>query len=193
MEKEVEKIQKKILEISQDLFTARGYLSVSMREIAEACGLSKPGLYYYFTNKQELFLAILDSQLDVLSGLLYSIHQQPDTTREKIRSFIQKVLMESTRQAALIRLGTHDMSNLDEQTRKGFNLRYQEKFISPLTEIINNGIVGGEIRKIDAQQATWALLGLIFPYLNRSTSSEGEIQEIAKFIESVFFDGIASK
>lgn len=193
MEKKVENSRQKILNISQDLFVKKGYLSISMREIAEACGLSKPGLYYYFTNKEELFLAILDSQLDALSTLIGSIRLQSGTSREMIRTFIQEILTDSTQQAGLIRLGTREMSNLDEKHRKEFFLRYQDKFLSPLAAILKTGMAAGEIRSIDPDLGIWALLGLVYPYLNRSDSSESEIQEVTSFLESVFFDGIAAK
>jgi AcrR family transcriptional regulator len=193
MEKEVENTQQKILNVSTEMFVERGYQSVSMREIAEACGLSKPGLYYYFTNKQDLFLAILDSQLEVLSQLIASIQAQAETAREKIRTFIVSVLTESTHQSALIRLGTHEMTNLDDGIRKEFYQRYQDKFLSPLAGMIRTGIDSGEIRSIEPDQGVWALLGLVFPYLNRIGPSKDQVQATAAFIESVFFDGLAAK
>ena len=192
MEKEVENTQQKILNVSTELFVDKGYLSVSMREIAEACGLSKPGLYYYFTNKQDLFLAILDSQLEVLSQLITSIQAQAGSARERIQKFIVSVLTESTHQSALIRLGTHEMANLDDSIRKEFYQRYQEKFLSPLARMIQTGIDIGEIRPIEPDQGVWALLGLIFPYLNRIGPSDEQVQATAVFIESVLFDGIAA-
>jgi AcrR family transcriptional regulator len=193
MEKEVENTQQKILNVSTEMFVERGYQSVSMREIAEACGLSKPGLYYYFTNKQDLFLEILDSQLEVLSQLIASIQAQTVTSRERIRIFIVSVLTESTHQSALIRLGTHEMSNLEDVIRNEFYQRYQQKFLSPLAGLIQAGIDSGEIRSIEPDQGVWALLGLIFPYLNRIGPSDEQVQATAAFIENVLFDGIAAK
>ena len=49
----------RILEEATRLFTIYGYTGISMREIAEAVGVSKAGLYYHFKDKEDLFLAIL--------------------------------------------------------------------------------------------------------------------------------------
>ena len=41
----------------------RGYDGVSMREIAEACGITKAALYYHFSSKDELLQELLISYL----------------------------------------------------------------------------------------------------------------------------------
>ena len=51
-------------------FVIHGYNSISMREIAEACGIKKAALYYHFKGKEDLFLAILSRYLDEMDGLI---------------------------------------------------------------------------------------------------------------------------
>ena len=51
--------RERILETAAHLFAQKGYASTSVREIVEKAGVSKPVLYYYFTNKEGLFYAIL--------------------------------------------------------------------------------------------------------------------------------------
>jgi len=48
-----------ILETSAKLFGQYGYKEVSIRDIAQACGLTNAALYYHFKNKEDLFLAML--------------------------------------------------------------------------------------------------------------------------------------
>jgi AcrR family transcriptional regulator len=45
------------------LFAERGYDAVSVREIVEAAGVTKPALYYYFGNKEGLARAVLDEMV----------------------------------------------------------------------------------------------------------------------------------
>jgi AcrR family transcriptional regulator len=56
---EASDITARIIEEATCLFVASGYCGISMREIAEAVGISKAGLYYHFRDKEDLFLAIL--------------------------------------------------------------------------------------------------------------------------------------
>ena len=40
---------------SPPLFSKKGYDAVSIREIAEAAGVTKPAIYYYFEGKKTLY------------------------------------------------------------------------------------------------------------------------------------------
>lgn len=42
------------------LFCEKGYESTSVREIVEVAGVTKPVLYYYFKNKEDLFRAVIE-------------------------------------------------------------------------------------------------------------------------------------
>lgn len=44
------------------VFTTQGYAAASMDQIAKTCGVSKPTLYTYFTNKEGLFIALVQQQ-----------------------------------------------------------------------------------------------------------------------------------
>ena len=55
--------RERIIAEATRLFVAFGYHRISMREIAEATGISKAGLYYHFRDKEELILEILHSNL----------------------------------------------------------------------------------------------------------------------------------
>ena len=48
----------RLLEAATALFAEKGYASTTVREIVAGAGVSKPVLYYYFKNKEGIFLAI---------------------------------------------------------------------------------------------------------------------------------------
>ena len=50
-----------ILEKALELFSAKGYDSVSMDEIAKAVGVKAPSLYNHFSGKRAIFDAIVES------------------------------------------------------------------------------------------------------------------------------------
>lgn len=55
-------IQKKqyILKKAREVFAKRGYKDVTMKDIVEACEISRGGLYLYFESTKDIFLAVLD-------------------------------------------------------------------------------------------------------------------------------------
>ncbi len=54
----------RVLATSVEIFGTRGYRATSMNEIAAGVGLSKPTLYHYFRNKEELLVRIYSDVLD---------------------------------------------------------------------------------------------------------------------------------
>lgn len=53
-----------VLARSAEIFSRRGFRATSMNEIAAAVGLSKPTLYHYFRNKEELLVRLYSEVLD---------------------------------------------------------------------------------------------------------------------------------
>lgn len=59
-----------IVQATVDCLALHGYHGTSMRTIAEAVGLTKGGLYPYFTNKDAILLAVADRYLqDIVARL----------------------------------------------------------------------------------------------------------------------------
>jgi len=56
------------LAAAHELFAERGYAEVTMDEIAKAVGVTKPLLYNYFGNKEQLYIACMERAGDVLTA-----------------------------------------------------------------------------------------------------------------------------
>ena len=50
----------KLLESARYLFAEKGYEGTSIREIIERAGVTRPVLYYYFANKEDLFRRLVE-------------------------------------------------------------------------------------------------------------------------------------
>jgi len=57
---------RQMIEVAEQVFSARGYAAASMDEIAELVGVSKPMLYEYFNSKEGLLLACIRESRAVL-------------------------------------------------------------------------------------------------------------------------------
>lgn len=185
-------MREQILETAARLFVARGYDGVSMREIAEACHLSKAGPYYHFKDKEDLFLAILDAHLVELEMLLSGIVAQPGDVRAKITAYVRAVFTQlPVNHRAIIRLATQEMGKIHPSARADFDHRYQEKFLNYLVEMLETGITSGQLRPFDPHMGVWALLGLMYPFVNQNqTESVTYLEMVIGLIEMVFFEGV---
>ena len=59
-----------ILARAAELFAQRGYTATSMNEVAEACGVSKPSLYHYVRDKDQLLVEIAEGHVAKLNALV---------------------------------------------------------------------------------------------------------------------------
>lgn len=181
---------KRILEGATHLFVTQGYHRISMREIAEAVGVSKAGLYYHFEDKEDLLLAILTAYLENMEQLLREIQQAGGSTRSQVNGMIRAIFAQAPEQRAIIRLASQEMVQLSQEARARFGLMYHEKFIAPIEAILQHGINRGELRALDVHLATWILLGMMYPFFYPAHERElGTPEAALDLMIDVFFDG----
>lgn len=71
------KLSDTIIETAAELFSRRGYSGISMREIAEACSVSKPALYYYYDSKDAIARTIVDRLFEIINEKFDRILEAP--------------------------------------------------------------------------------------------------------------------
>lgn len=184
-------VREEILAVAMRMFIQQGYHGLAMRQISEAVGVSKAALYYYFKDKEELFLAILNSYLNDMEASIDAIRAKSGSSADQITQFVESVLRQPAEQRALTRLASQEMGQLSATSRKKFDKLYHEKFIGKLTAILQEGMDRGEFQSLNAEIATWSLLGIMYPYFYPAHSGEkpipaGTIQEIV----SIYLNGV---
>jgi AcrR family transcriptional regulator len=86
------------------VFASRGYQQAGVDEIAAAAGYSKGALYWHFSGKEDLLLALLEERIDAptreLVALLESAPPEQDMAAEGGREFARR--LSSQRDAVLL-------------------------------------------------------------------------------------------
>jgi AcrR family transcriptional regulator len=80
--------RKQLLAAAQEVFVANGYHAAAMDDIAERAGVSKPVLYQHFPGKLELYLALLDTQTELLARTVQEALDQTTDNRERIHGVL---------------------------------------------------------------------------------------------------------
>jgi AcrR family transcriptional regulator len=83
-----------IVRTATRLFADQGYPGTSMSDLARACGISKPLLYHYVSDKYQLLREITESHVSRLEALVGEVEAQalpaPQRLRELIRRFVHE-------------------------------------------------------------------------------------------------------
>jgi AcrR family transcriptional regulator len=173
------------------LFIEHGYCGLSMRQIAEAVGVTKAALYYHFEDKEDLFLAILETYLERVEALIVDIQQDAHACQDRIRLLIKRILNQPVDQRAIIRLASQEMIHLSADSRKSFGDIYHARFIHRIETMLDAGILAGELRVVDPKVATWSLLGMMYPYFYPVHSADVSLSDDAiEQLVSIFLKGV---
>jgi AcrR family transcriptional regulator len=194
MTNEASAVRERILEQAALLFVDHGYHGLSMREIAEAVGVSKAGLYYHFADKEQLFVAVLNRCMDILEAALDAALPTQGSSQigisEAIRGVLYAIFTQPPEQRALMRLASSELGHLSTEAREQFGKRYYRQFIGRIEATIRQGIALGELRAIEPHTATWILLGMAYPFFTpASMRTKINIEQTIDTIVMVFLEG----
>ncbi|MDA8611330.1 TetR/AcrR family transcriptional regulator [Candidatus Pacebacteria bacterium] len=114
MKKEEKNTKEDILEAAQELFSSRGYKATSMSEIAKKVGITKPSLYYFFKNKQDIYLSFINSVILEIISIYKKTEVNTKNPKESIKKVLEDTLNFSIKKRVMLSLVGE--SDLDKDT-----------------------------------------------------------------------------
>jgi AcrR family transcriptional regulator len=81
-----------ILQAAAQLFAERGFAGASMSDLAQACGISKPLLYHYYRDKEQMLFDIADSYVDGLIGIVAEVKARKLAPEAHLRALIGRFM-----------------------------------------------------------------------------------------------------
>lgn len=139
-----------LLNVSQNLFSRKGYEEVSVEEICRQAGVSKGGFYHHFSSKEELFLELLDRWISKLDEELLNIESQAKTVEEAISLMTDFAgyVMEQAEGSYGILFEFWNKARNDEKIWKGA-VSYFDRYRKFFRGILEKGIQKGEFPPFD--------------------------------------------
>jgi TetR/AcrR family transcriptional regulator len=153
--------RQKLLEGAAELFNSKGYAATTVREIVKAAGVTKPVLYYYFHNKEGIFLEIMRETYEKFSELMDLVRLEKGSAREKLERFIDRTFVLFLQEIKTVRLmyalyyGPHQGAPFFD-----FDI-YHRKYQGAIRTLVEEGIRRREFRGEDAEYMTWAIIAAI--------------------------------
>ena len=142
-EKSVQK-KKYILDTARQVFVEKGYKSVTMKDIVEACGISRGGLYLYFDSTEQILLEILQMEAEETDDIFSENITEGDTAADILTLFLKEQKKELLQQNPLT-TAVYEYFFANRSTDKNNMLRKQfEAGVRVLEKLIEMGISSGE-------------------------------------------------
>jgi len=182
-----------LLEVAEQLFTEYGYQAVSIRDIAQASGVTNAALYYHFPNKEALFDEVIEYHANKLAQRLQEAGADADTPRVQLAAMLTEYAAHvSERRSPLFSLRRKPDKVHREQVEKQHG-RLVGRMLAPLEDVLQSATSQGELRQIsDDYSPASLLLGLFHGMLqHRKHCTDRQISpEDIKLVIDIFWDGL---
>ena len=153
--------RRKLLAGAAELFTRKGYAGTTVREIVTSAGVTKPVLYYYFRNKEGIYLELMRETFTKADGLLTSALEERGTATAKLMQFFDRafaLFLESIQGVRIM----YAIYYGPPQGAPFFDFEsYHRRIQEIIRRLVEEGIHRGEFRKGDVEGMTWAILGAL--------------------------------
>jgi AcrR family transcriptional regulator len=184
-----------ILDTSAKLFSQHGYKAVSIRDIAQACGMTNAALYYHFKNKEDLFLAMLQRDHEQTLTALQDAASGPGDLREDLQRLVAQYAAITCQRRQSFQTLRRDLSNLEDARRHKLFAEMHASFMRPLEERLAQAQTAGEIQAGDVRFYARLLHGMIIALTFEGKPDKQRkvpAQEVAAAVE-VFLGGVMRK
>ena len=164
----VSKTRAKLVDVARQLFAKMGVENTTMNDIALASKKGRRTLYTYFNSKEEIYEAVVESELDLLSETMKSVAAKKAEPGPKLMEMIYTHL--DTVKEIVYRNGTmranffRDIWRV-EKVRKRFDAKEVQLFRDVLKEGMEQGIFQIDDLDMTAEIVHYCVKGVEVPYI----------------------------
>lgn len=142
-EKSVQKKQM-ILDKARGVFASKGYDCVTMKDIVEACDISRGGLYLYFENTKDIFLEVLKKDYESDDPFDRSIDEN-STPSDILAVFFREQKREILNKKNSLMVACYEFFFSFKGDKKENLLKEQfESAVYVLEKLLEQGVAAGE-------------------------------------------------
>jgi TetR/AcrR family transcriptional regulator len=190
-----------ILEAALEVFSAHGFRGATIDQIAEAAGMSKPNLLYYFRRKEDIHETLMQRLLDTWLAPLRALDAVGDPMSE-LKDYIRRKLEMARDFPRESRLFANEI--LQGAPRILPMLEGELKtLVDEKAEIIEGWMHDGRIAPTDPRHLIFSIWATTQHYadfdvqvravLGPDRGGEGRFEDAARFLERLFVDGLRPK
>lgn len=162
-EKSVQKKQY-IVETARKVFMEKGYKNVTMKDIVDACEISRGGLYLYFESTAELFEAVLKMEAEESDDVFADNVTEETTVTDILLMFFKEQKKELLRRKNNLTVATYEFyfdNNKNKAIRDEYPRGRFEQAVATLAALLEEGVQSGEFYDIDVQGMARNIMFLI--------------------------------
>lgn len=149
-----------ILEAASRLFIERGYGGTNINDIADALGVTRTAVYYYFDSKDAILEALTEEVTEKAGALSRSVSGRSELSPEELlrQLVVQHATLVLTHPVQF-RVVERNESSLQETRRKAARAA-RHNVLDNFVQVIRQGVEAGVLDVPDEQVAAFAIIGM---------------------------------
>ena len=192
----VSKTRAKLVDVARQLFAKKGVDDTTMNAIAVASKKGRRTLYTYFQSKEDIYMAVVESELEMLSDAMEQVAKKDITPDEKILKLIEthldSIKMVVYRNGTL-RAGFFRNIWRVEAVRKNFDAKEIKLFKQVLAEGKDKGIFDIDNVDIIADIVHYCIKGIEVPYIRGQIAEELDDEAGWAYVAKIVFGALGRK
>lgn len=185
--------KKYIVETARDVFIEKGYKNVTMKDIVDACRISRGGLYLYFSGTDELFLEVLKMESEEADDVFAGKVGQDAAPSDILALFLKEQKRELLRKRNNLTMAVYEYFFQNKPPRKDHPLKQQfDTAVKMIERLIEAGTEAGEFYCEDARGAArnimYVLEGLKIAAQTRGITEEMIDREVLYIMQGLVIE-----
>jgi AcrR family transcriptional regulator len=151
-----------IVSATVECITKNGYHNFSMQDVARTAGVSKGIIHYYFLNKDDLMMSVLDKVAGDIEKILHADMNEISDPVRKLEVFIEVSfdVVRNTKEYYQVNMDFWTQINQKDAVRKVIAKHYA-KFRETASIVIKDGIEKGVFRQVDPDEYSSYVIAVI--------------------------------
>jgi AcrR family transcriptional regulator len=140
------------LEAAAQVFADNGFDQTRIEDVAEATGVPRATLYYYFAGKEDILAWLLRVMLDEIAEAVSVAASGPGTARDRLEAVIRAKIGVSARHPATCRALMADLGRAGRIPEIAAAI--QAAFHHPVRRLLAEGAADGSLRRVEDPETT---------------------------------------
>ena len=189
----VSKTKAKLVDVARQLFAKMGVENTTMSDIALASKKGRRTLYTYFKSKEDIYMAVVESELDMLSDMMKRVAEKNISPDEKMIEMIYTRL--DAVKEVVFRNGTlranffRDIWRV-EKVRKRFDAKEILLFKDVLREGVEKGVFRIDDIDMTAELVHYCVKGIEVPYIRGHIGAKLDDETRDKYVVNLVFGAL---
>lgn len=190
------KTRAKLVDVARQLFAKKGVEATTMNDIAVASNKGRRTLYTYFKSKDQIYMAVVESELKMLSDTMDKVAKKPTVPDEKILELITTHL--DIIKMAVYRNGTlradffRDIWRV-EAMRKYFDNNEIKLFREVLREGKEQGLFDIDNVEITADILHYCIKGIEVPYIRGQIGEDLDDETGWRYVSKIVYGALGCR